>query len=146
MDMEKREAAVIQNLKDAGCDKDTITSFMEHYEAGEVKQESRLSGHRKALWTRCMYARNRLTAWITWHGRSRRKRGGNDRRPSDSGDSHRSVVRRRSGPDYGCGASGEKGKGSSGRYGTEQGQGCMVLFFLYRGDHESGGNLDLYQK
>jgi len=39
MDMEKREAAVIQNLKDAGCDKDTITSFMEYYEAREVRQE-----------------------------------------------------------------------------------------------------------
>ncbi len=37
--MEKREEAVIQNLKDAGCDGETIACFMAHYEAGEVKQE-----------------------------------------------------------------------------------------------------------
>ena len=50
MDMEKREAAVIQNLKDAGCDKDTITSFMEYYEAREVRQELKvLSEHRTDL-------------------------------------------------------------------------------------------------
>lgn len=50
MDMEKREAAVIQNLRDAGCDKDTIASFMQYYEAGEVKQEQQvLSKHRKDL-------------------------------------------------------------------------------------------------
>lgn len=48
--MEKRMAAVIQNLKDAGCDKDTIASFMEYYEAGEVRQELKvLSGHRRDL-------------------------------------------------------------------------------------------------
>ena len=48
--METREEAVIQNLKDAGCDKDTIACFMAHYEAGEVKQELKeLSRHRKGL-------------------------------------------------------------------------------------------------
>ena len=39
MDMEKRETAVIRNQKDAGCYKDTITSFMDYYEAGEVRKE-----------------------------------------------------------------------------------------------------------
>ena len=48
--MEKKEEAVIQNLKDAGCDGETIACFMAHYEAGEVKQELKvLSKHRKDL-------------------------------------------------------------------------------------------------
>lgn len=48
--MEKREEAVIQNLKDAGCDSDTIACFMLYFEAGEIKKEQQLlSRHRRNL-------------------------------------------------------------------------------------------------
>ena len=60
-------------------------------ETGEVKQEQQvLSSHRKDLLD-ALHACQ--TAWTTWHGRLRRKRGEHDGRPSDSGNSHRSVVR-----------------------------------------------------
>ena len=48
--MEKKKEAIIQNLKDAGCDSDTITCFMNYFEAKELKKEQQvLSKHRRTL-------------------------------------------------------------------------------------------------
>lgn len=48
--MEKKKEAIIQNLKDAGCDNDTITCFMNYFEAKEIKKELQvLSKHRRTL-------------------------------------------------------------------------------------------------
>ncbi len=40
--MEKKKEAIIQNLKDAGCDSDTITCFMNYFEAKELKKEQQV--------------------------------------------------------------------------------------------------------
>lgn len=40
--MKNNEEAVIQNLKDAGCDPDTIRCFMLYLAEGEVKKEQQL--------------------------------------------------------------------------------------------------------
>ena len=67
--METREEAVIQNLEDAGCDKDTIACFMAHYGAGEVKQELKvLSRHRKALLDGLHICQKRIDCldYLTW--------------------------------------------------------------------------------
>lgn len=41
---------IIQNMKDAGCSKDTIDGFLLCYRAGDIKGELKiLSSHRRAL-------------------------------------------------------------------------------------------------
>lgn len=47
---EKNQDAVIQNLKDAGCESETIENFMDYEKEGEVTKELELlSCHRKCL-------------------------------------------------------------------------------------------------
>lgn len=42
--------AVIQNLRDAGCDESQISRFMEHYDGGDCRGECKtLAEHRKCL-------------------------------------------------------------------------------------------------
>lgn len=71
--MEKKKEAIIQNLKDAGCDNDTITCFMNYFEAKEIKKELQvLSKHRRTLLDAlhiCQNVKNRLTAWIIYPGK-----------------------------------------------------------------------------
>lgn len=46
------EAAVIQNLKDAGCDDTTIASFLADWRGGKIAEGVRtLKKHRRALLT-----------------------------------------------------------------------------------------------
>lgn len=50
MDSQHREDAIIQNLRDAGCDKDTISAFMGDLHAGKMTEGlKRLSVHRRVL-------------------------------------------------------------------------------------------------
>lgn len=48
--IDKEEAEIIQNLKDAGCDEDTVSCFMECLRQGKISQEKALlAKHRKEL-------------------------------------------------------------------------------------------------
>lgn len=50
MDNNEEQKRTIQNMKDAGCNEDTINRFLLCYQAGDIKGELKvLSNHRKAL-------------------------------------------------------------------------------------------------
>ena len=50
MYIEQSNEAIIQNLKDAGCDEDTIEAFMEDIENGKVDDGLKLlAAHRRSL-------------------------------------------------------------------------------------------------
>lgn len=50
MDMQTTEDAMIQNLKDAGCDTETITAFLQDLRTDQIDRGlNRLSRHRQQL-------------------------------------------------------------------------------------------------
>lgn len=50
MNKVNNEEAIIQNLKDAGCDSDTITAFIENIRSGKLNDGLKvLAAHRRSL-------------------------------------------------------------------------------------------------
>ena len=62
----KSDDVIIQNLKDAGCDTETIENFMSDLQKGDEKSSlKRLDVHRKNCLILSIKNKNVLTVWIT---------------------------------------------------------------------------------
>lgn len=78
--MKASEQAVIQNLKDAGCCRETVERFLALGDAGDVQgQLQLLAQHGNACWRRSTGRSGASSAWTTWCTRWKRNPQKNER-------------------------------------------------------------------